>query len=194
MPLIREYSHILWIFTADRQTADHGEKTGFFIPAVDAHCIFTCIGAVNKFLIRRQPHGAGRCQIARILGGGGGNSLYLLNHRRPVAGFIRINADYILQLMHQIKETSVGAVAEMSWSRLQVAVDGIYLKQPLILVVETVYLYLVRSIVHRQNIPAVRHPSGTGNMRAEVALSHAAVSLVEHLVHNLPHRTVLVKA
>ena len=73
-------------------------------------------------------------------------------------------------------------------------VDGIYLKQPLILVVETVYLYLVRSIVHRQNIPAVRHPSGTGNMRAEVTLSHAAVSLVEHLVHNLPHRTVLVKA
>ena len=72
--------------------------------------------------------------------------------------------------------------------------NGVYLEQSLILVVETVYLYLVRSVVHRQNIPAVGHPSGAGHMGTEVALSHAAISLIEHLVHNLPHGTVLVKA
>ena len=82
----------------------------------------------------------------------------------------------------------------MSWRGLQVAVDGIHLDQVLILLIEPVYLYLVCSVVNGKDISAVRHPSGTGNMGAEIALCHAAITLVVHLVHNLPNGAVLIQA
>lgn len=52
------------------------------------------------------------------------------------AGLIGIHADHILEFMHQIKESSVRTVAEMSGCRLQVTVDGIHLDQFFILIIK----------------------------------------------------------
>ena len=82
----------------------------------------------------------------------------------------------------------------MSGCRLQVTVDGIHLDQFFILIIKPVNFYLVRAVVHGQDIPAVRHPSGTCYMGAEISLRHTAVTFIINLIHDLTHGTVLIQA
>ena len=186
MPSVREDRHVLGVIAADGQAADHGQKPGLLIPAVDADRILTGVGAVNILPVPGQPHGAGRGQIARLRSAGGGNGLDLLNHRGPFAGLVGEHIDDIFQLVHQIDEAAVVAEPEMPGSRLQVAADRVHLDQLVVPLVKTVDSHLVDAVVHAHDKAAVRGSPGTGHMGAEVALRNAAVALVEHAVHNIP--------
>ena len=49
--IVREDCDILWIFSADRQTAHQGQKTGLLISAVHGHTLVACIAAEHMLLI-----------------------------------------------------------------------------------------------------------------------------------------------
>ena len=82
----------------------------------------------------------------------------------------------------------------MSGRRLQLTADGIHLHKLPLLIIKAIDFHLIDAIVHGEHILTIGHPAGAGHMRAEIALRHAAVSLVKYAVHNLTHGAVLVEA
>ena len=52
--IVREELCILGILTADRQTAQHVQKAGFLITAVDGYALISRIAAEHMLLIRRE--------------------------------------------------------------------------------------------------------------------------------------------
>ena len=54
MLIIREYRNVFRILTADRQTAQHGQKTCLYVAAVDGYALISRIAAEHMLLIRRE--------------------------------------------------------------------------------------------------------------------------------------------
>lgn len=98
MLIIREYRNVLRILTADRQTAQHGQKTCLYVAAVDGYALHLRIAQNICFSSgeKRKEHAApGNCALAQ-----GRNSLDLFNLRHTVTGRIGKYIDHILLLIH----------------------------------------------------------------------------------------------
>ena len=190
---IRENSHVLRIFAADRQAADHGKKSCFLIPAVDTYRILSRIGAVNILLIPGHTHRAGCRKIARIFVEVVEIVWIFSRLRELCPRLISKYINYIFKLVHQIKEASVPAEPEMSGRRFQVAADGVYLNHLLFLIIKAVNLYLIHSVIHTEDVFIVRHPAGACHVRAEITLCHASVSFIIYTVHDPPTEPSLFK-